>query len=278
MQFSTEPLYWASMRYALLVVLVLVFAGCDGPATEEPLSEPTTDRLEFKMLSKEATVDECIAGADGCTYVRLDYPVLTDAPDGYAVSAVTNAVFSSVNAGYNDGGPHADVEALLLAFVDEYLRFRQRQPGYQQAWFLERKVFVLNNTPDLLATSLSERMYTGGAHPSATVTFTNMNPRTGERVMLSHVLVDGYEEALVPMAEARLRESREIEDGMSLADAGFTFFVNGAFALTENYSLGESGITFYYNPFDIAPYALGPTEIVLTYDELDKAGLLTDAR
>lgn len=41
-----------------------------------------------------------------------------------------------------------------------------------------------------------------------------------------------------------------------------------AFALTENFWIGPKGLTFYYNPYEIAPWALGTTELLLTYREI----------
>ena len=226
------------------------------------------------MLTKEQTFDDCLAGADGCTYVRLDYPVLVDAPEGYAVTAVTEAVFSSLTDNYGDEESYPNVEALMQAFIDEYRLLKKDQPSYEHAWFLERKVFVLHNTPEILSASLSERMFTGGAHGMATVTFSNLDPRTGESVRLSDMLVDSYEAKLLPLAEARFREVRGIEDAMSLTDAGFTSFENGVFALTDNFAIGEDGLTFYYNAYEVAPYALGSTEMFLSYNELN--GLLKE--
>ena len=34
--------------------------------------------------------------------------------------------------------------------------------------------------------------------------------------------------------------------------------------------LGGETITFVYNPYEIAPYALGSTELVLPYSQLNK--------
>ena len=257
---------------ALLALPLLVLSACDASDPEPP--PPATDRLVFKMLTKESTFEDCLAGAEGCTYVRLDYPVLVDAPDGWAVTAVTETVFDAINAAYTDAEPYANVEALMQAFIDDYREMKQAQPSYEHPWFLERKVFVLHNSPEILSLSVSERAFTGGAHGMATMTFKNVRPRTGEPIGLSDVLVDDYETELLPIAEARFRDVRDIEDGMSLPDAGFTFFEDGAFALTDNFAIGEDGLTFYYNAYDVAPYALGPTEIVLGYDELE--GLLRE--
>lgn len=253
-------------------IAALLLVRCAGPATEEA-PPPEADRLVFKMKTKEQT-DGCIAGSEGCAYVRLDYPALVDAPEGYAVTAVTNVIMDWLTRPVDEEELFATAEDLMTAFLERYQAFRERAPEDHEPFYLERKAFVIHNTPEILSLSFSERQYTGEGEGSATLTFENLDPRTGERITLSDVLVEGYEDDLLPLAETRFRELRAIEEGMTLTEAGFTLFDDGAFALTDNVSIGEKGLTFYYNAGEVAPEALGPTEIILRYDELD--GLLKE--
>jgi hypothetical protein len=45
-------------------------------------------------------------------------------------------------------------------------------------------------------------------------------------------------------------------------------FENDQFFLPDNFAIVEEGITFFYNSYEIAPYAMGATELILRYDEL----------
>ena len=38
--------------------------------------------------------------------------------------------------------------------------------------------------------------------------------------------------------------------------------------VTENFELGKDTIRFHYNQYDIAPYALGSSDLTFTYEEL----------
>ncbi len=60
---------------------------------------------------------------------------------------------------------------------------------------------------------------------------------------------------------------RAVAEGAALKDSGFTF-ENDLFTLPENFALRDEGLAFYYNPYDVAPYAMGPTEIVLSWEEI----------
>ncbi|MBI3037952.1 DUF3298 domain-containing protein [bacterium] len=47
-------------------------------------------------------------------------------------------------------------------------------------------------------------------------------------------------------------------------DSGFTFPKN-EFALNENFLVSKDGLLFFFNSYEIAPYALGPTQILLPW-------------
>ena len=38
--------------------------------------------------------------------------------------------------------------------------------------------------------------------------------------------------------------------------------------MTDNFALTKDGLKFVYNPYEIAPYAMGQQEIVIPYSEL----------
>jgi hypothetical protein len=39
---------------------------------------------------------------------------------------------------------------------------------------------------------------------------------------------------------------------------------------SENFILNDETITFVYNPYEIAPYAVGSIELIITYSEVSK--------
>lgn len=53
----------------------------------------------------------------------------------------------------------------------------------------------------------------------------------------------------------------------ALEDMGYGS--TGDIAPTENFYLDKDGITFYYNVYDITPYAMGPVEIKIPYEMME---------
>ena len=246
---------------------ILPFVAACGPPHPEGESTPPPPVLTFEMQTREMTYEDCVAGSEGCTYIRFDYPTVVEAPVGATVEAVTSAIDSFLEAPFHHEEPPASVNALMARFLSEYAAFKASVPKSEQSWFLERKAFVLRSARNLLSLSFSERSYLGAAHGLATVHYLNLDPVNGATKVLTDLLKDGALDDVASLAEARLRQVRGIAAGTTLKDAGFTF-ENDAFVLPDDFALRDDGLAFYYNPYDVAPYSMGATEIVLSPDEI----------
>ena len=253
------------MRLLLAIPLFVTACAPNDPGADSTPAPPAV--LTFEMQTREMTYEDCVAGSEGCTYIRFDYPTVIDAPVGAAVEAVSGAVDSFLEAPLHRDEPPASVNALMARFLSDFAAFKTSEPKSAQSWFLERKAFVLRTTPNLLSLSFSERSYLGGAQSLATVRYLNLDPATGARKLLADVLKEGSLADAISLAETRFRQVRGIAEGATLKDAGFTF-ENDAFVLTDNFAVRDDGLAFYYNPYDVAPYAMGATEIVLSQDEV----------
>lgn len=251
-------------RYLALLPFV---AACAPNSPEAESTAPTPAVLAFQMQTREMTYEDCIAGSEGCTYIRFDYPTVVEAPVGTAIEAVNEAVDSFLVAPLHPDELPTSVNALMARFLSDFAAFKASEPKSAQSWFLERKAFVLRSSPNLLSLSFSERSYLGGAHGLATVHYLNLDPVTGEGKVLTDLLKEGTLPDATALAETRFRQVRGVVEGTTLKDAGFTF-ENDAFVLSDNFALRDDGLAFYYNPYDVAPYAMGVTEIVLSQDEV----------
>jgi hypothetical protein len=246
---------------------ILPFVAACGSNEPEADSTPPPPVLTFEMQTREMTYEDCVAGSEGCTYIRFDYPTIVEAPVGATVEAITSNIDAFLEAPLHQDELPASVNALMGRFLSDYAAFRASEPKSEQSWFLERKAFVLRSAPNLLTLSFSERSYLGGAHDLATVHFLNLDPVTGTRKVVTDVLKEGSLPDAIALAESRFRQVRGVPEGTTLKDAGFTF-ENDAFVLSDNFALRDDGLAFYYNPYDVAPYSMGATEIVLSPDEV----------
>jgi hypothetical protein len=246
-------------------MLPFAFACSSEVPHDDPALSPPV--LRFQMRTREMTYADCVAGSEGCTYVRLDYPTAVEAPPGTAVEAVSSAIDSFLEAPLHQDDPPAGVNALMARFLSDFAEFKAAEPRSAQSWFLERKAFVLRSASNLLSLSFSERSYLGGAHGLEVVHYLNLDPATGEKKALTDLLKEGALPEATRLAEIRFREVRGIAEGVSFADAGFTF-ENGVFVLGGNCALRDDGLACAYNAYDVAAYSMGATEIVVPTREI----------
>ena len=119
----------------------------------------------------------------------------------------------------------------------------------------------------LISITVAQDYYTGGAHGGAETYFINVNPKTGAEFTLDNLFKTGYQEALTNAGEQIFRKVHELPDTASLNE-NYYEFPDDKFQLNQNYGFRKDGIVFYYNNYEIAPYAAGPTEVVIPYESV----------
>ena len=110
--------------------------------------------------------------------------------------------------------------------------------------------------------------YEGGAHGINQLLTMNFDDRTGEQITLSDIFVPGYQPQLEHLLLEKLLESTGAKDLDDLHDKGYLYSMD-MFA-PENFVLDDDGITFIYNPYEIAPYSMGKTELSVSKKETDR--------
>ncbi len=119
--------------------------------------------------------------------------------------------------------------------------------------------------------SLTEDYFGGGAHPTTNTTLLCFNADTGEQITVDALVVDSCRHKLMDMLTERLMRNVGATCLDSLYAIGYLDNVN--MYISENFKLGTDSVSFHYNPYDIAPYALGSSTISFSYDELK--GIIT---
>ncbi len=138
-------------------------------------------------------------------------------------------------------------------------------PDHSASWILQRQVTILRNDSDILSLRMNEFRFTGGAHPSTTDHLLSFNRVNGKVLSFEDLFSDSLSEALRSKGELLFRQLRSIPDTLSLEEAGFDFG-SGRFELSRNFALLDSGFLFHYNAYDIAPYYLGATDLIIPWD------------
>lgn len=135
-------------------------------------------------------------------------------------------------------------------------------------WYKNVVATVWINTPLVLTLSTFVDEYTGGAHGLHYNILSNIDVTTKRKIELKDIIQKEKMKDFTKKAETLFRKLENLSQNESLEDK--FFFENGIFALNDNFGLTKSNLVFYFNEYEIKPYAEGPTTLEIPYEEIDE--------
>jgi len=199
--------------------------------------------------------------------LRVQFPLIESGPSTHVKDSL-NVFIQETLLGKFD--PHG-VAPVLDAVADTVAaQYRGSQDARNPVpWVIERTITVKGDTLGILTFDVKEFRNTDGAHPLSMHLMYMIETASMRILSLDDLVAQDKMATLVTLAESAFRRIRNLAPKENLATAGF-LFPGGKFTLTMNVGLAQDGMHFYYNPYEIAPPALGPTEIVLPWERLER--------
>lgn len=102
-----------------------------------------------------------------------------------------------------------------------------------------------------------EYSYTGGAHGSNKITVGTIDRKTGRRMCLKDFV-----------SADKLLELTKILHAKVIKKLGGKENLQGEVLPIENFCVVEGGLKFVYNEYEVACYAAGAVEVVVSFDEM----------
>ncbi len=125
---------------------------------------------------------------------------------------------------------------------------------------------ILYNDQHILSYELDKRLEKN-THLEELIYYLVFDLTTGNRVTQKDIFVDGFESAITEMIVKKIISDNGFENEEDMINKGYFFYEN--IVPNNNFSVTEEGITFMYNPYEIAAYALGRTEVTLLFAQLE---------
>ncbi len=204
---------------------------------------------------------------------RITYPSFT--------TTCNPAAARRINAIYRKEAKEAEAYCRTVLFSNaaeqaRYLPDGSSFPSYQ--WLLTYTVTL--NQGCVASLYLEQYAYMGGAHGNTVRTSDTWDFKTGTRLTLSDFLdvvfldINFQDAALLnPSWRSHLFQAMERQIRDRLLETPGSFFEEYPVLLRETFQpnsfyLVPAGIVFYYQPYDIAPYATGIPEFFFSLPEL----------
>lgn len=211
--------------------------------------------------------------------INFAYPIhssdeaLKDSLNAYFIAACFGAPYIGEK-------PEAVVKQYTKEYIEDYRR--DLEPMYTKdendkedeqsigAWYsyykgIESHVQLYQK--DLLVYRVDYNEYTGGAHGIYMKTFLNIDLTLQRPLRLDDLFVGEYTDPLTDLIWSQLMTDNKVTTREALEDLGYGS--TGDITPPENFYLSKDGITFYYNVYDITPYAMGPVIVTIPFSMME---------
>ncbi len=226
-----------------------------------------THELQTRTIALEDSVpaENIDASCDvSCSFEYVTGGVSQEIMDKINGSIIANHILFEESEG------RTDVEAACKLWVEQMLNSYSddgEEVDEEDAWMYD---FEYSRSGEFAGACKSRHLqtytgsdyeYTGGAHGYTGIGHEVFDMTTGEIVTEEDLFAEGYEENVAELLAASLEEylAENEEDPESM------------FSLPEpngNFAVSEEGITWTYNPYEIAPYSMGIFDLLVSWDDL----------
>lgn len=248
----------------------LLLAGCkQTPAVSENDLTFTTFETQKKVHLFNDTAKP------GCNFkLKIEYP------SGYSDEAALKKLQEQIITSYF-GEEYTGLEPQQAAekYKDDYIvSYKELEESYNasgnseenggNAWMNyeqtsdSKPVF---NKGGFLSYGINIYSYTGGAHGMATYIYQVFNLKEMSQVKLSDIFEDRNLDNIATLIKQALARKTGTNGIAKLEEIGYD--VN-AIVPTENFFVGDSGITWQYNNYEIGAYTMGSPQVMVDYKDL----------
>lgn len=249
-----------------LLGAVWLTSSCNGSGNQSaPAATPMTVTMQ-EYVSKKCLHDSI------CAQINLRYPVFSGSDAAKRLNdSVEVALYFAANANRN----LPLKTALDSAAAQMYATMKSDEEAgaaIGMSYTAELTSEVLLQTGKLVSLQMDGYTFSGGVHGYYYTVLNTFDIKTAESVHLTDLVSDTA--ALRPLLERAFVDAhREEIENVKLED--LLLNPEQPLALPLNYCIVPSGIRFMYNPYEVTPYAVGQTDIVLSWELL---GALADRK
>lgn len=261
---------------AAFIMLCLTLMGCSFGDKEEAKSDSPMVASVPKFVTYQVNkIDEQLGPCASdtttrkCLILQIEYPEITGMVSAEVAQTLNDNIRRDILGSTFLSDQPTSFEELKTTMEADYSSLLEEFPDYSNPWTLEVNSDILYQDSLFISVASTIYSYMGGAHPNSGQLYRSYDLRTGESIQLNDILIDDYESGLNEAAEIEFRMTKEIPPNESLKEKGY-WFEEGKFSLNENFAIINKSLIFYFNPYEIAPYSLGPTELELKLTDFVK--------
>lgn len=263
-------------KYIYIVVAFITMLIC---ASCNPSKEKTSS-IKFKHY----TFDTICPLVNSQSNPALKFSIDVEYPDSYndtnvlsllqstILSTITNDLDTRIDSNIVNFAnkciaDYMTLQAEFIAIADSSKNNKTITDSYK--WDYKANIKQVYCKKNLLTTETSIYSDKGGAHGSLTQNYVTFDLELKKQLTCEDLFSSDCRNQLSEMIISKLLEANKLQDDEDLENIGY--FDIEEIKPTDNFLIGDDGITFVYNGGEIAAYALGIIKVSIPYKELQFA-------
>lgn len=178
---------------------------------------------------------------------------------------ISDHVIYSISSYEDSPGEIKSVEQAVKRFISGYHEDKMEFPDMMATYKATIKSEKIHDSENMLSLRMFTHLYTGGAHGYSSVSYLNLDPKTGHIIPLEQMLIDLDD--FIGFVEMKFRKAYDIPENSDI-NANRFMFEGNTFILPSSMGFDDKNMLFTYNPYEIAPYAEGPIELKIPINEV----------
>lgn len=261
---------------AVLLAMSGFFTSCSNKGNKD------MGDLKFDSLQVNKTAHLFGDSAKPACNLIINFEYITKSTDKKLKDSL-NTIFTSACLGdtFSTLKPQVAIKEYSEKYVNDYRKdlepmYNKDQSDHEDSKTISSWYSYYKNVgghiqyykKHLLVYRVDYSEYTGGAHGMYSSTFYNIDLTTLRPLHLDDLFEgEDYKESLTDLLWNQLMADNKVTTHQALEDMGYTS--TGDLEPTDNFYLSKEGITFYYNVYEITPYAMGAVKITLPYEIME---------
>ncbi len=256
---------------AISLLLLSLFFACKNESKAPEAPKAVT--MSSLSLDKKggADCDKPDTMRVNCVEIRLKYPKVEQGSDALKknVADWANGFLVGMLAPetHVDSAATVKLETAADSFILLQKQFAVDAEGSPMAaWVAESGDTVLLNDGKYLTLEIWSYSYAGGAHGNPMAAVATFESESGKQLSLNDMVTDTA--ALKILLEKKYREVRADLFQPTDGSEPFQFDDVFQFVFPSNYGLVKDGLYCHYQHYEVGPYAIGDTQMVLPFSEM----------
>ncbi len=256
------------LSFSLVSLLQCTFSDRSEKSSDHSLDVDYPSMI-FGESSFSERAGDCDNEEGNCLEINLKYPQIVEGNEE-AGNRINAKIQEHLHAHLMMGNEKKDTLVTLENLTQDLIHSHEEScrdiPDFPQRWIFEITGKVLLSSSYYASVELSDYSYTSGAaHPNSYTNLMIFDTNSGKEISVGGIISNM--DSLRTLAEFKFRKKRELTPEESFINAGF-FLEDDQFVLPKNIGMKSEGLYFYYNPYEVASYAAGPTDFIITFEEM----------